>query len=101
MVSGEDEADRRKEQTLADLRRINSAGQHLLGLITDVLDISEIEVGRFELREEPVDLTKLVGDCYRAGLERARAAGLDLTAEPAAGLPTLLADERRSDAIVF
>ena len=101
MLIEDAEGDRRKEQNLADLRRINSAGQHLLGLITDVLDISEIEVGRFELREEPVDLTKLVGDCYRAALERARAAGLDLTAEPAAGLPTLLADERRLKQIVL
>src|SRR5260221_5352064 len=95
------EGDRRKEQNLVDLRRINNAGQHLLGLIADVLDISEIEVGHFELHEEPVDLAKLVDDCHRAALERAKAAGLDLRAEPVAGLPMLLADERRLKQIVL
>jgi signal transduction histidine kinase len=101
MLIEDAESGRARKQDVADLRRINSAGQHLLGLITDVLDISEIEVGRFELREEPVDLAKLVGDCHRAALERAKAAGLDLTVEPAAGLPTLLADERRLKQIVL
>ena len=101
MLIDDAEGDRDKQQNLADLRRINSAGQHLLGLITEVLDISEIEVGRLELREEPVDVAKLVGDCHRAVLERAKAAGLDLTAAPATGLPTLLADERRLKQIVL
>jgi two-component system cell cycle sensor histidine kinase PleC len=89
------ESESRKPQQLADLRSINTAGQHLLGLITDVLDISEIEVGRFELHEDEVDVAKLIGECHRAALERARAAQLELAAEPAAGLPTLRADERR------
>src|SRR5258708_17043121 len=101
MLRGEGEGARRKEQNLVDLRRINNAGQHLLGLIADVLDISEIEVGHFELHEEPVDLAKLVDDCHRAALERAKAAGLDLRAEPVAGLPMLLADERRFEQIVL
>jgi signal transduction histidine kinase len=101
MLIEDAEDDRPKAQNVADLRRINTAGQHLLGLITDVLDISEIEVGRFELHEEAVDLGKLLGECHRAASERAKAAGLDLTLEPAAGSPTLLADERRLKQIVL
>jgi signal transduction histidine kinase len=92
---------RTKEQHATDLHHIKNAGQHLLGLITDVLDISEIEVGQFKLEEDRVDLAKVVGDCHHAALERAKAAGLDLLVETATDLPTLFADERRLRQIVL
>jgi len=101
MLIEDAEGDRRREQHLADLRRINVAGQHLLGLITDVLDISEIEVGRFELREAPVDLAALIGECRRAVTARAQAAALDLVSEPVASLPMVMADEHRLRQIVL
>jgi signal transduction histidine kinase len=101
MLIEDAEGDRRREQHLADLRRINIAGQHLLGLITDVLDISEIEVGRFELHETPVDLAALIGECSRTIMVRAQAAALDLVTEPLASLPMVMADERRLRQIVL
>jgi two-component system cell cycle sensor histidine kinase PleC len=101
MLIEDAEGDRRREQHLADLRRINVAGQHLLGLITDVLDISEIEVGRFELREAPVDLSALIGDCSSAITARAQAATIDLVSEPVGSLPMVMADERRLRQIVL
>ena len=101
MLIEDAEGDRRREQHLADLRRINIAGQHLLGLITDVLDISEIEVGRFELREAPVDLAALIGGCGHAIAARAQAAGLTLVSEPVAGVPMVRGDERRLRQIVL
>jgi two-component system, cell cycle sensor histidine kinase PleC len=101
MLIEDAEGDRRREQHLADLRRINVAGQHLLGLITDVLDISEIEVGRFELCEAPVDLAALMGECSHAIMARAQAAALNLVTEPATSLPMVMADERRLRQIVL
>ena len=101
MLIEDAEGDRRREQHLADLRRINIAGQHLLGLITDVLDISEIEVGRFELREAPVDLAALLGECSQTIMARAQAAGLALVTELAASMPMVLGDERRLRQIVL
>ena len=101
MLIEDAESGRSRKDHATDLHHIKNAGLHLLGLITDVLDISEIEVGQFKLEEDRVDLAKLVGDCHRIALERAKAAGLDLVVEPAPGLPVLFADEHRLRQIVL
>lgn len=44
----------------ADLERINSAGKHLLSLVTDVLDLSKIESNRIDLKIEKFDLNGMV-----------------------------------------
>ena len=62
MLLDEAEADGREDQQVADLRRINSAGKHLLSLVTDVLDLSKIEAGKMELAVHPFDLGKLIDD---------------------------------------
>ncbi len=44
------------------LRHIGDSGRHLLRMINDVLDLSKVEAGRFEIHPEPLQLTPLLND---------------------------------------
>jgi PAS domain S-box-containing protein len=58
----EDMEDAGQEAALPDLKRIESAGKHLLQLINDILDLSKIEAGRMEVYLEPVNLQRLLDE---------------------------------------
>jgi PAS domain S-box-containing protein len=63
------------------LDKIDTAARHLLGIISDVLDISKIESGKFVLEEAPVNIRKLADDVMAMLSERASAKGLILRVE--------------------
>ncbi len=52
-----------KENLKDYLTRIDSASEHLLNLINDILDMSRIESGKMELSANPVNLKTLVLEC--------------------------------------
>ena len=58
----EEATDLGDEDYLPDLARIQSAGQHLLTLISGILDLSKIEAGRMSLFLEDIDIEKLVAE---------------------------------------
>jgi signal transduction histidine kinase/DNA-binding NarL/FixJ family response regulator len=77
-----------------DLKIINRSGEHLLGLINDVLEMSKIEAGRITLNEHHFDLRRLLEDLEDMFGLRAEAKGLALECEIAAGVPQVVqADE--------
>ncbi len=73
---------------------ICDSGHHLLEVIGDILDISKVEAGGFELNAEASDLGDIVELCVRLVRERAEAAGITLDVEIDPGLPQLLLDRR-------
>ena len=58
----EDLVERGVHDLEADLLRIRASGQHLLALVSDILDVSRIEAGRMELHLEAADLHDLLGE---------------------------------------
>jgi two-component system cell cycle sensor histidine kinase PleC len=73
---------------------IHNSGVHLLGLINEILDLSRIEAGRYELNEEPVSLAHVVGECGHLLQMRARNRGLTIHELFETDMPRLWADER-------
>jgi two-component system cell cycle sensor histidine kinase PleC len=73
---------------------IHKSGQHLLNLINEILDLSRIEAGKFELNEESVNLVATVEDSVRLLKLRAQSKGINLKETYEEDMPAIWADER-------
>jgi signal transduction histidine kinase/CheY-like chemotaxis protein len=56
----EDAEDEGQDDLVADLLKIHSAGNHLLGLINDVLDIAKISAGTITFQHERFDVRRML-----------------------------------------
>jgi len=72
------------------VKQINRAGNHLLELINQVLDIAKIEAGKLEVEQIEVDLKQLINDTAAISGERARSKGLNFTVTLAPTLPVFV-----------
>ncbi|MCC6777465.1 MAG: HAMP domain-containing histidine kinase [Hyphomicrobiales bacterium] len=73
---------------------IHNSGVHLLGLINEILDLSRIEAGRYELNEEAISLAHVVGECAHLLQMRAKSRNLTIHELYENDMPRLWADER-------
>jgi cell cycle sensor histidine kinase DivJ len=76
------------------VERIHTAGKHLLAIISDVLDVSRINAGKFDLYEEIVDLHEPVREAIEIAEGAARARQVTILA-PAARQPAIILADRR------
>ena len=89
------------EQYRAYARDIYQSGTHLHEVINDILDLSKIEAGKLELREEMVDVAATVRRCIRLLRPRADSGEITLEARLADPLPALHADHRKVKQILI
>ena len=73
--------DPRDAQQRERLAKIGDAGQHLLQIINDVLDLSKIEAGKLTLEETDFSLDALLTTACDMVGERARSKGLELVVD--------------------
>lgn len=58
----EEAMDAGQSAILPDLKRIKSAGRHLLSLINNILDLSKIEAGKMEITPEHAELSTIIAE---------------------------------------
>jgi signal transduction histidine kinase len=80
---------------------IHQSGLYALSLLNDLLDISKIEAGKFELNFTAVDVAELVEDCAASMQPLAKRARIVLRTSLAPDLPTVVADPRRLKQILL
>ncbi len=82
-------------------RLIQKAGRHLLDLINDILDMSKIEAGKFELHRQTIDCHEVLEECIVLMRDRAQQAGIALTTDRSAPVSPVSADPRAIKQIVL
>jgi two-component system, cell cycle sensor histidine kinase PleC len=80
---------------------INTSGRYLLGLINDILDLSRIEAGKIEMKDEPIIIDEILRSAqHLLGIKAAeKDIAVHIDVEP--GLPKIMADERALNQIVI
>lgn len=80
---------------------VKGAGQHLLELVNDVLDISKIEAGEFNITFEQVDLPALLLRMVGRFQPMADAQGIALKLETEPGIMTVRSNGRRLEQVIW
>ena len=92
-------AETSEERELAAI--VEAGAEQVARIIDEWLDAATIESGDFELALHPFDVRATVESCLATIADRARAKGLDVTFDPAPGVPSVvIGDSRRLEQIL-
>ena len=83
------------------LAAVRDCGEHLLGLVNDILDLARLDAGQLTLHPAPVQVRRLLQSTAELLSPRAQAKGLEVGWSIPADLPTVWADEGRLRQILF
>ena len=75
-------------------RDVNSAGNYLLSIVNEVLDLAKVNAGKIELVNEDYELMDMVRECYAMVRPRAKANRLAFEVEMSDVLPTILRGDK-------
>ncbi len=90
-----------QERFISDLKKIHTAGRHLLQLINDILDLSKIEANKLELYLETFDVGVMIQDVSTTIQPLAEKNGNNLVIKSAPNLGLMRADLTRVRQILF
>ena len=83
------------------LRNIHSSGQHLLGLINDILDLAKIEAGKMELHAEEMPVAEALQEVTSILEPMARQQGLQLIVAGLADVGVIKADRSKFKQVLY
>jgi len=83
------------------LRNIHSSGQHLLGLINDILDLAKIEAGKMELHAEEMPVAEALQEVTSILEPMARQQGLQLIMAGLADVGVINADRSKFKQVLY
>ena len=89
------------EEQKKQLAMVKKSGEHLLGLINDILDISKIEAGKLKVSLYPFDYLATLNGVVAFLLPQASAKGLNIDTDIQVTRATLNSDERRVEQILL
>jgi signal transduction histidine kinase/CheY-like chemotaxis protein len=84
-----------------DLSTIYNSGQHLLGLINDILDQAKINSGKMELQKDYFEIKAVVEGVRSIGIGLVKDKPIDMRLEMASGLPKAFGDEFRTRQVLL
>lgn len=82
-------------------RDVNGAGNYLLSVVNELLDLSKVNTGTIDLRCDEYDIIEMIRECYALVAPRARASRLSFSVEMDDILPAkLYGDKERIEQII-
>ena len=85
----------------AYLATLQDCGEHLLGLVNDILDLARLDSGQLTLHPAPLEPKALLQSTAELLSPKAHGKGLEIAWAAPSGLPTVMADEGRLRQVLF